>query len=449
MYLRFITFLFVSVFSFTVRAETPPIDSQIHRILQMTFMSESSSFYEKIFFTEGSQKLSSMNFQLEVIRYGADGFIYVNPETIRPEPISEHGKTTLQYSGADRAKAAAALQNLVVRQWGEILALACPHCIEVPTGRAVLSVQIPSNTDSKGMSANFDTSLVEVKPLSKEAMPNNDSYVRGMALPIMDDYPKSNSNFGELRLGNLRIDLGEERIYVANKHIQLNVTQYKLLHFLVSHHNEIFTAEELITEVWNKKVGPNTVRYALIQLQAKLVNVKGFSLRTSTRDGGYSIVNIPIVNYQGSAWNLSEEVIVNSSSKNLLRLGLLSLDPVSQKVFSGNREIHFPPKEFQILKYFMENKERAVSVQEIQEKVWQTPISSAAVQKYISTISEKISSVEGIYFNSRLTRGGYSIAEHPSFTGNQVPPSVGERELLNDRPEMKRKLREMGKREPK
>ena len=50
--------------------------------------------------------------------------------------------------------------------------------------------------------------------------------------------------------------------------------------------------------------------------------------------------------------------------------GTLNIHPLSHKVFNGNEEVHLTRKEFDLLKFFMENKGKLLKPREILVAVW-------------------------------------------------------------------------------
>lgn len=70
----------------------------------------------------------------------------------------------------------------------------------------------------------------------------------------------------------------------------------------------------------------------------------------------------------------------------------LSLELDSRKVFRGNKEIKLTPKEFNLLKFLLENPQRVLPRSEIAEKVWDTHIDTGTnfIDVYINYLRGKI-----------------------------------------------------------
>lgn len=73
-------------------------------------------------------------------------------------------------------------------------------------------------------------------------------------------------------VGELRVDLGARRVFVADKEVHLTPTEYKLLTTLIRHAGKVITHLHLLKEVW----GPNSVEHThylrvyMTQLRHKL-----------------------------------------------------------------------------------------------------------------------------------------------------------------------------------
>lgn len=70
----------------------------------------------------------------------------------------------------------------------------------------------------------------------------------------------------------------------------------------------------------------------------------------------------------------------------------LEMNLLTKEVRRSSHLIHLTPKEFNLLKYFMENPERVLSRQEIAEKVWDTHFDTGTnfIDVYINYLRKKI-----------------------------------------------------------
>ena len=80
------------------------------------------------------------------------------------------------------------------------------------------------------------------------------------------------------------------------------------------------------------------------------------------------------------------------ASDTRLRVGDLSLDPLTRAVVRGTREIALTQKEYALLEYLMQNAERPVSRQMITENVWKQAFDPTTniVDVYINYLRRKI-----------------------------------------------------------
>lgn len=77
---------------------------------------------------------------------------------------------------------------------------------------------------------------------------------------------------------------------------------------------------------------------------------------------------------------------------NLLTIGDLTMDIEQRRVTRGGEEIPLLPKEFSILEYLMRNKEKVVSREQIEDRIWNYEFtgSSNNVDGYMSRLRKKI-----------------------------------------------------------
>ena len=77
---------------------------------------------------------------------------------------------------------------------------------------------------------------------------------------------------------------------------------------------------------------------------------------------------------------------------NLFSAGDLVLDAQSRKVTRGGQEISLLPKEFSILEYLLRNKEKVLSREQIENRIWNYEFSGSSnnVDSYMSRLRKKI-----------------------------------------------------------
>jgi DNA-binding response OmpR family regulator len=75
-----------------------------------------------------------------------------------------------------------------------------------------------------------------------------------------------------LKLGAVRVELGEHRVLVDDAEVALTATEFDLLTFLMRRPGRVFSREQLISEVWGYPAlaGNRTVDVHIAQLRSKL-----------------------------------------------------------------------------------------------------------------------------------------------------------------------------------
>ncbi len=96
-------------------------------------------------------------------------------------------------------------------------------------------------------------------------------------------------------------------------------------------------------------------------------------------------------------------------AREFLSFGDLTLDPDGKRAYSGERELSLTPNEFNLLKYLLENKTRAISRDEILERVWgyDTCVETRAADDTVRRLRKKLGgssvSIEAVWgFGFRL-----------------------------------------------
>ena len=93
----------------------------------------------------------------------------------------------------------------------------------------------------------------------------------------------------------LKIDLRSKRAYCCLKEINISPKEYKILEFLIQNPRTVFSREEIISSVWDKKsnIDPRAIDVHVRRLR-KALNSDNFcklGIRTA-RSFGYSIDHI-------------------------------------------------------------------------------------------------------------------------------------------------------------
>jgi len=95
----------------------------------------------------------------------------------------------------------------------------------------------------KGFEAGADDYIT--KPFSSREL-----LARIRAVLKRSNEEKDSATDSEIVCGTLRIDLARHRVTLEGREITLTSTEYKLLHELVSHRNQVMLHEQLLTSIW-------------------------------------------------------------------------------------------------------------------------------------------------------------------------------------------------------
>jgi two-component system alkaline phosphatase synthesis response regulator PhoP len=91
-----------------------------------------------------------------------------------------------------------------------------------------------------------------------------------------------------LRAGDLQIDLGNYKVFVSGKPIDLTYKEYELLRFLATNRDKVFTREALLNRVWGYDFygGARTVDVHIRRLRSKIEDAQHSFIET-VRNVGY------------------------------------------------------------------------------------------------------------------------------------------------------------------
>jgi two-component system KDP operon response regulator KdpE len=97
----------------------------------------------------------------------------------------------------------------------------------------------------------------------------------------------------EIACGELHIDLARHRVTVSGHEVHLTATEYKLLHELAAHHDQVLLHEQLLTAVWGAEYRDDLdylrayIRYLRQKLEADPTHPK---LLVTSPGTGYMLV---------------------------------------------------------------------------------------------------------------------------------------------------------------
>lgn len=94
---------------------------------------------------------------------------------------------------------------------------------------------------------------------------------------------------GSVQVGGLRIDGASHRVYAGDAQIQIGPTEYRLLHFFMTHAERVYTRNQLLDHVWggNTYVEERTVDVHIRRLRRALEPVALDGMVQTVRGAGY------------------------------------------------------------------------------------------------------------------------------------------------------------------
>lgn len=107
----------------------------------------------------------------------------------------------------------------------------------------MLTAKVSESDSLKGFEAGADDYIT--KPFSSKEL-----LVRIRAVLKRSNEAKDSAINTEIVCGSLTIDLARHRITLEGREITLTSTEYKLLHELASHRNQVLLHEQLLTSIW-------------------------------------------------------------------------------------------------------------------------------------------------------------------------------------------------------
>lgn len=89
--------------------------------------------------------------------------------------------------------------------------------------------------------------------------------------------------------GKMRLDTSSHRFYIDGEEVKLGPTEFKLIHFFISHANRVFTRSQLLDQVWgvNVVVEERTVDVHIRRLRKILEPLKVANYIQTIRGSGY------------------------------------------------------------------------------------------------------------------------------------------------------------------
>lgn len=94
---------------------------------------------------------------------------------------------------------------------------------------------------------------------------------------------------GSIQAGPLRLDANQQRLLVRQQPVHIGPTEYRLLHFLMSHGNRVYTRNQLLDHVWGgaSDIEDRTVDVHIRRLRRALEPFQLESMIETVRGSGY------------------------------------------------------------------------------------------------------------------------------------------------------------------
>ncbi|MEJ2275366.1 MAG: winged helix-turn-helix domain-containing protein [Woeseiaceae bacterium] len=140
---------------------------------------------------------------------------------------------------------------------------------------------------------NADSAMAEVRRSQPDLMifvgkPTNLPGMLGLAEP--DPAALSGSQSDQVfSAGGITIDTISHRVSVNDKYLSFAPREYRLLKFLLSHQERVFSREQLLVHVWDRdsRVGPRTVDVHIRRLRSALEPFDCDRYLQTVRGSGY------------------------------------------------------------------------------------------------------------------------------------------------------------------
>lgn len=156
------------------------------------------------------------------------------------------------------------------------------HLKKNESTREIPIIMLTAKQDENDQVMGFDVGADDymTKPFSNKAL------VARIKALLRRSYP---SNDAVLIFGELKIDLQSQRVFLADTELSLGPTEYKLLSFLASKPERVFTRDQLITAVWGNDsyIDDRTVDVHIGRLRKQLEKSEGERFIQTVRGSGY------------------------------------------------------------------------------------------------------------------------------------------------------------------
>ena len=151
--------------------------------------------------------------------------------------------------------------------------------------KAIPIIMLTARADEQDKLTGLDTGADDyiTKPFSpRELTARVKAVLRRRAPQMTDDV---------VQIGALRLDPATHRVSAGNEHVQLGPTEFRLLHFLMTHPERVHSRTQLLDQVWGDHVfvEERTVDVHIRRLRKALEPIGQDALIQTVRGSGYRL----------------------------------------------------------------------------------------------------------------------------------------------------------------
>ena len=161
---------------------------------------------------------------------------------------------TLEAGHADEARKSilANIPDLIVLDWmlpGRSGLELAQQLKQNPKTRSIPIIMVSAKGDESDRVKGFDTGEVDdyvTKPFSPRELVSRVRAVLRRSLPSRLD--------GEIKIRDLSIDHTSHRVTTSGKRLDIAPTEYRLLHFFMTHRDRAYSRSQLLDQVWGDQI---------------------------------------------------------------------------------------------------------------------------------------------------------------------------------------------------
>jgi two-component system phosphate regulon response regulator PhoB len=99
---------------------------------------------------------------------------------------------------------------------------------------------------------------------------------------------------GSIQSGSLRLDASQHKLLIKNEVVHIGPTEYRLLHFFMSHANRVYSRNQLLDFVWggSSEIEDRTIDVHIRRLRKALEPYQLDTLIETIRGSGYRFIEL-------------------------------------------------------------------------------------------------------------------------------------------------------------